>query len=620
MLDQGTAPPSTGRKRLSPPPAAGFGARLMRRKPVERLVAEGGQGEGGSLRRSLGMWQLTMISIGATLGTGIFVVLGEAVPDAGPAVVISFVLAGITALFSALSYAELAGTIPVSGSSYSYAYATLGEIVAWVCGWCLILEYGVSVAAVAVGWGQYLNELLDGTIGVTIPDALANPPGVDGGIFNLPALLVVLLCMAFLIGGAKESARANTIMVAVKIAALLLFCAVAFTGIRAGNYAPFMPLGLGGVSAAGATLFFSYIGFDAASTAGEEAKNPKKDLPKAIMLSLLIVTAIYVLVAAIAIGAMPWGEFKGSEAALAGIMEDVTGQSFWAVLLAAGAVIAIASVVLTVLYGQTRILFAMSRDGLVPKAFAKVNRKGVPLANTLIVSLFCGVLAAAVPLGQLADATSIGTLFAFALVNIAVIVLRFTRPDMHRSFRVPLSGVRITVRSVQIPLGLIFPVLGFGMCVYMMCNLDVITWQVFGAWMVLGLLIYFFYGMRRSRLATEALGEALPAAAGAAKGAVPAQKAKRTAPKAGAKAAAGTAAKAAATAAKGEAKSGAKADEKADTKADAKADAEPATKSGAKPAAKAGPKPGAKPGARTGAKAGSRNTKKARGKGRRKGR
>ncbi|WP_235481986.1 amino acid permease [Streptomyces roseoverticillatus] len=502
MLDQGTAPPVTGDKRRTPPPAAGFGARLMRRKPVERLVAEGGQGEGGTLRRSLGMWQLTMISIGATLGTGIFVVLGEAVPDAGPAVVISFVLAGVTALFSALSYAELAGTIPVSGSSYSYAYATLGEIIAWVCGWCLILEYGVSVAAVAVGWGQYLNELLDGTIGVTIPAALANPPGTDGGIFNLPALLVVLLCMAFLIGGAKESARANTIMVGVKIVALLLFCAVAFTGIRAGNYTPFMPLGLGGVSAAGATLFFSYIGFDAASTAGEEAKNPKKDLPKAIMLSLLIVTVLYVLVAAVAVGAMPWGDFQGSEAALAGIMKDVTGQSFWAVLLAAGAVIAIASVVLTVLYGQTRILFAMSRDGLVPKAFAKVNRKGVPMANTVIVSLFCGVLAAAIPLGQLADATSIGTLFAFALVNVAVIVLRVTRPDMHRSFRVPLSGVRVRLFGLQVPLGLVFPVLGFAMCVYMMFSLDVITWEVFGGWMLVGLVIYFAYGMRRSRLAT----------------------------------------------------------------------------------------------------------------------
>ncbi|MGW1199852.1 amino acid permease [Streptomyces sp. NPDC002536] len=501
MLDHGTAPPATGDDVRTPQAPVGLGARLMRRKPVERLVAEGGQGEGGTLRRSLGMWQLTMISIGATLGTGIFVVLGEAVPKAGPAVIVSFVIAGITALFSALSYAELAGTIPVSGSSYSYAYATLGELVAWVCGWCLILEYGVSVAAVAVGWGQYLNELLDGTIGVTIPASLANPPG-DGGIFNLPALIVVLLCMVFLLGGAKESARANTIMVMVKIAALLLFCGVAFQGVKAGNYTPFMPLGVAGLSSAGASLFFSYIGFDAASTAGEEAKDAQRDLPRAIMLSLIIVTALYCLVAAVAVGALPWKKFEGTEAALAGIMKDVTGQSFWAVLLAAGAVIAIASVVLTVLYGQTRILFAMSRDGLVPKTFSKVHAKsGVPRTNTIIVSLFCGVLAAAVPLGQLADATSIGTLFAFALVNIAVIVLRRTRPEMKRSFRVPLSPF--------------FPAIGFLLCIYMMSSLDVITWEVFGAWMVVGLLIYFFYGRKSSRLERESAEETAvePAAA-----------------------------------------------------------------------------------------------------------
>ncbi|RLU82247.1 amino acid permease [Streptomyces griseocarneus] len=489
MLDHGTAPPASGEGQRSPLPSGGFGSGIMRRKPVERLVAEGGQGEGGTLRRSLGMWQLTMISIGATLGTGIFVVLGEAVPKAGPAVIVSFVIAGITALFSALSYAELAGTIPVSGSSYSYAYATLGELVAWVCGWCLILEYGVSVAAVAVGWGQYLNELLDGTIGMTIPASLANPPG-DGGVFNLPALLVVLLCMAFLLGGAKESARANTIMVVVKIAALLLFCGVAFQGVKAGNYAPFMPLGIAGLSSAGASLFFSYIGFDAASTAGEEAKNAQRDLPRAIMLSLIIVTALYCLVAAVAVGAMPWQKFEGSEAALAGIMKDVTGQGFWAVLLAAGAVIAIASVVLTVLYGQTRILFAMSRDGLVPKVFSKVDPKsGTPRANTVIVSAFCGILAAAVPLGQLADATSIGTLFAFALVNVAVIVLRRNRPDMHRTFRVPLSPL--------------FPAIGFLLCIYMMGSLDPVTWMVFGVWMAVGLVIYFGYGKNRSRLARE---------------------------------------------------------------------------------------------------------------------
>uniref|UniRef100_UPI003692F372 amino acid permease n=1 Tax=Streptomyces sp. NPDC056527 TaxID=3345853 RepID=UPI003692F372 len=485
MLDQGTASPAT---EPTVPKSSGLAA-LTRRKPVERLVAEGGQGEGGSLRRSLSMWQLTMISIGATLGTGIFVVLGDAVPKAGPAVTIAFVIAGLTALFSALSYAELAGSIPVAGSSYSYAYATMGELVAWVCGWCLVLEYGVSVAAVAVGWGEYLNELLDGTIGVTIPDVLSSAPG-EGGIVNLPGLIVVLLAMVFLLGGARESALVNTIMVFVKIAALVLFCAIGFMGFKSGNYADFMPLGMAGVSAAGASLFFSYIGFDAASTAGEEAKNPKRDLPRAIMLSLIIVTVLYVLVAAVAVGAWNWKDFEGSEASLAAIMNDVSGQKFWGTLLAAGAVISIASVVLTVLYGQTRVLFAMSRDGLVPKVFGKVSGKtGTPRVNTVIVSLFCAALASVIPLGKLVDATSIGTLFAFALVNIAVIVLRRSRPDMDRTFRVPL--------------GWTFPILGFGFCVYNMFSLDSITWVVFGCWMAVGLVFYFLYGMRRSRLATD---------------------------------------------------------------------------------------------------------------------
>ncbi|MFI8102883.1 amino acid permease [Streptomyces sp. NPDC086023] len=484
MLDHGQAPPAT--------PAAGHpqpaGNPLFRRKPVERLVAEGGQGEGGALKRSLTMWQLTMISIGATLGTGIFVVLGEAAPLAGPAVTIAFVVAGLTALFSALSYAELAGSIPVSGSSYSYAYATMGELVAWVCGWCLILEYGVSVAAVAVGWGEYLNELLDGTIGITIPEGLSAPLG-EGGYINLPALVVVLLAMVFLMRGAKESALVNTIMVVVKIVTLLLFIGIGVMGIKAGNYAPLAPMGMTGIQAAAATLFFSYIGFDAASTAGEEAKNPKRDLPRAIMLSLGIVTLLYVLVALVAVGAMPWKDFGGTEAALAQIMKDVTGHSFWGVVLAAGAVVAIASVVFAVLYGQTRILFAMSRDGLVPKIFAKVNPKtGAPRANAIIVSVFCGALAAFIPLGELANATSIGTLFAFALVNVAVIILRYTRPDMNRTFKVMLFPL--------------MPILGFAACIYNMWGLPLATWIVFGLWMAAGLVFYFLYGIRRSRLAT----------------------------------------------------------------------------------------------------------------------
>ncbi len=459
-----------------------IGARVLRRKPIDQLTHPGSE-----MRRTLGVGHLTMISIGATLGTGIFVVLGEAVPLAGPAIVVSFVLAGITALFSALSYAELAGLIPASGSSYSYTYATLGEIVAWVCGWCLVLEYGVSVAAVAVGWGQYVNELLHLLTGLRIPDVLSQPPG-DGGIVNIPAVLVVVISMLVLLGGAKGSARTNAVLVYIKVGALIMFCAVAFTALKAGNLQPLFPLGLAGMSAGAATLFFSYIGFDAASTAGEEARNPQRDLPRAIILSLVVITALYCAVALAAVGAMPWQTFEGTEAALSRVLTDNVDGAIWPILLSIGAVVATTSVVLTVLYGQTRILYAMSRDGLVPSIFAKLSpRTGVPFVNTVVVGLFIAVLAALVPLGSLADATSIGTLFAFGLVNVAVIILRRTEPDRPRSFRVPFSPVT--------------PLLGLAFCVYMMLSLGLDTWIAFLAWMALGFVVYFGYSIRKARLA-----------------------------------------------------------------------------------------------------------------------
>ncbi|MEV3925558.1 amino acid permease [Actinomadura coerulea] len=467
----------------------GFARSLLRTKPVDLIVAEGGQGEGGELKRTMSLLQLTLFSVGATLGTGIFVVLGEAVPLAGPAVVLSFVLAAVTALFSALSYAELAGTIPVSGSSYSYAYATLGELVAWVCGWCLLLEYAVSVSAVAVGWGSYLNAFLDGAAGFTIPEQISNPPG-EGGLVNVPAVIVVLFATALLLRGTSESAAANTVMVFLKIGVLLFFCAIAFTAFRAGNMAPFAPMGWAGISAAGSKVFFSYIGFDAASTAGEEARNPRRDLPLAIIVSLAIVTALYVLVGLAAVGAMHWTRFSlsGSEASLAQVLDSVSGRTWPSVVLSLGAVIAIASVVLTVMYGQTRILFAMSRDGLVPHVFQKVSpRRRVPVANTVIVAAFIAVLAAVVPLGRLVDATSIGTLFAFALVSIGVIVLRRTRPELPRSFRAPLYPVT--------------PLLGVALCIYLMVGLGGVTWTVFALWTAVGLAAYFLYGRRHSRLA-----------------------------------------------------------------------------------------------------------------------
>nr|WP_228497891.1 amino acid permease [Frigoribacterium sp. VKM Ac-1396] len=460
---------------------------MRARKPLDAPTADDETAEGGPrLRRTLGVWHLTAISIGATLGTGILVVLGTAVPLAGPAVWISFVLAGVAALLSALSYAEMAGSVPVSGSSYSYAYATLGEGIAWVCGWCLVLEYAVSVAAVAVGAGQYVNEALD-VFGLALPAAVAEPPGA-GGVLNLPAAVLVVLATVVLVPGARESAWVNTLLVVVKVGLLVFFVAVAFTAFSVGNFEPLAPMGAAGVSAAASRLFFSYIGFDAASTAGEEARDAKRDLPRAIIASIVIITVLYILVAVAAIGARPWTAFTDGEATLVTIVADITGQPWVAFLFAVTAVAAIASVVLTVLYGQTRIFVSMARDGLVPRVLGRISpRTQTPVAGTLIVGGAVAVAAAVIPLGALADATSIGTLFAFALVNVSVIWLRRNRPELERTYRVPLYPLT--------------PILGCAFCVLLMVTLGWVTWLAFAVWMVVGTAVYLGYGRRHSVLA-----------------------------------------------------------------------------------------------------------------------
>ncbi|MBM6622749.1 amino acid permease [Micrococcaceae bacterium RIT802] len=480
---------SADRPAPDPRPRLPLGRQLLLRKDVEALSAEAGHGSGGgTMRRTLGVLQLTMISVGATLGTGIFVVLGSSVPLAGPAVWISFTIAGIAALLAALSYAEMAGAVPVSGSSYSYTYATMGEGLAWICGWCLILEYGVSVAAIAVGAGEYVNELA-GAFDVSLPAALTNPPGPDGGVFNIPAVVVVLLAMVLLMRGAKESATVNTVLVFLKIAVLIFFVVIAFSAFHTGNFAPLLPMGTAGVSAAASRLFFSYIGFDAASTAGEEAVNPQRDLPRAIIASMIIVTVLYILVAVAAVGAKDWQWFIGKEAALVQVLEEITGQAWVALVFSVGAVVAIVSIVITVLYGQTRVLVAMSRDGMVPRVFGKLHpRTGTPVLNTLITGGTIALTAGLVPLGQLADATSIGTLFAFSLVSLSVIYLRRNRPDLPRTFRVPFYPVT--------------PILAVAGCVFLMVNLGSLTWIVFGCWMVLGAGVYLAYGRRRSTVAS----------------------------------------------------------------------------------------------------------------------
>ena len=439
----------------------------------------------GRLRRAIGLFDLTALGLGAVIGTGIFVILGEAIGDSGPAIVLSFVLAAVTCAFSALSYSELASSIPVSGSAYTYAYATLGELLAWIIGWDLILEYGVSVAAVAVGWGQYLNSLLDTLFGWQLPDALSQPPG-EGGIVNIPAAFLVLAITGVLILGVRESTRANSVMVVLKIVVLLLFIGLAFTAFNADNLTPFTPNGFSGVTTAAAVIFFAYIGFDAVSTSGEEVKRPARDLPLAIIGSLVIATVLYCVVAVAALGAYPWQKLNGVEAPLATVLSDGVGTSWGSGLISVGALIAITSVVLTILYGQTRIMYSMSRDGLVPKAFSRVSRRQTPAMATAIFGILIAVLAATVPLEIIFELVNIGTLFAFVIVNIGVIVLRRTRPDLERGFRVP--GVPVV------------PIIGALLCFYLMKQLTIQTWLRFIIWLLVGLVIYFLYGRRHSRL------------------------------------------------------------------------------------------------------------------------
>ncbi|MGW6398025.1 APC family permease [Streptomyces sp. NPDC055134] len=465
---------------------------LCRRKPLESMIGEAeGEASGpGGLRRSMGLTQLTLLGISSVVGTGIFFVLGTAVPKAGPGVVLSFVVAAVVAGLAALCYVELAGAIPVAGSTYSYTYASLGEGAAYLVAWCLILEYGVAVSTVAVSWGQYLNELTDALFGFTLPDAISQPPGA-GGVVNVPALVVVLLCCLLLARGTRESARLNAVMVCIKLSVLVLFVAVAFTAFRAGHFADFAPHGASGIGVAASAVFFSYVGFDTVATASEEVRNPRRTIPLALLLTLGAVTVLYILVSLAAVGAQPAGRFgaqaDAGEAVLAEILRDVTGAGWPVVLLSAGAVVSIFSVVLVTLYGQTRILFSMARDGLVPEIFRRVDRKRhTPVGNTWIVGAGVGALAAFVPLQYLADLTSMGTLVAFVAVAAAVIVLRRIAPDAPRPYKVPLYPVVPIVSAVS--------------CLYLAWLLPGVTWVLFGVWLVLAAVLYLTFGRRHSAL------------------------------------------------------------------------------------------------------------------------
>ncbi|OCB36461.1 amino acid permease [Mycobacterium malmoense] len=475
-----------------PPTSISLKQQMLRRRPVAGTPVAYGAAD--HLKRSIGTFQLTMFGVGSTVGTGIFFVMSQAVPEAGPGVIVSFLIAGLAAGLAAICYAELASAVPVSGSSYSYAYTTLGEVVAMGVAACLLLEYGVSTAAVAVSWSGYLNKLLSNVLGIQFPHAVSAAPwDSQPGLVNLPAIILLAMCALLLIRGASESARVNTIMVLVKLGVLVIFAVVAFTAFDADHLRDFAPFGVAGIGSAAGTIFFSYIGLDAVSTAGDEVKNPQQTMPRALIAALLTVTGVYVFVAVAALGTQPWQDFAAQqEAGLATILDNVTRGDWASTILAAGAVISIFSVTLVSMYGQTRILFAMGRDGLLPARFARVNtRTMTPVGNTVIVAVAASALAAFIPLEKLADMVSIGTLTAFVVVSVGVIILRVREPDLPRGFKVP--GYPVT------------PVLSVLACGYILASLHWYTWIAFSGWVVLALIFYFVWGRHHSALNDESL-------------------------------------------------------------------------------------------------------------------
>ena len=468
---------------------------LLRTKSIEQLVGDAEHG-GKALKRTLTGMDLTLLGIGAIIGTGIFVLTGTAAANqAGPAIVLAYVAAGLACGFAALCYAEFAAMIPISGSAYTYAYATLGEIFAWMIGWDLILEYAVGSMTVAVGWSGYFQRILAG-FGIHLPAWMSAAPatGVPGAIMNLPAMLIVLAITALLVIGVRESARFNAAMVAVKLAAVVFFIAVGVRYVEPANWQPFMPYGVNGIFAAAAVVFFAYIGFDAVSTTAEEAKNPARDLPIGIIASLVICTILYLAVAAVLTGIIPVVQYKADAQFLnapVGYALSVIGMDWAAGLVSAGAVAGITSVLLVMLMSQPRIFFSMSRDGLFPAGVSKVHpRFRTPYITTIITGVVVSIVAGFTPIQVLGEMTSIGTLFAFVVVCAAVLILRVKRPDAHRPFKV--WG------------GPLFPVLGVLACLYLMLNLTVMTWVRFLVWLDLGMLIYWFYGRTHSPLHDQA--------------------------------------------------------------------------------------------------------------------
>lgn len=477
--------------------------RITRRRPVPVVNDDGN--DKSELGRSLSLLQLMLLGVGATIGTGIFFALAETVPKAGSGVIISFLLAGVVAGLTALCYAEIASSVPISGSSYSYAYVTMGEGVAFMIAGCLILEYGIATGAVAIGWAGYLNEALH----ILFQGAFDLPPefrqgplvvilnaegelnfSFSGAYMNVPAFFLVWMCALLLMRGARESVLVNSIMVLMKLMLLFIFIVIAASSFDQVNLSPFLPNGMQGVTAAAGTIFFSYIGLDAVVTASEEVKNPRRNIPIAIIGALLIVTSVYIGVAISALGAQPVADFSGQEAGLAEILRKVTGTELWPLIMAIGAVISVFSITLVTLYGQTRILFAVSRDGLLPAVFHKVNPRNLsPNFNVFVVATVVSLLSGFAPASLLWDLVSIGTLVAFTTVSAALIILRRKKPDLQRSYSVPFYPY--------------LPIASILACVYVILNLNSMVWTLFLSWLLLGGLYYIVYAARRSTLESK---------------------------------------------------------------------------------------------------------------------
>jgi basic amino acid/polyamine antiporter, APA family len=459
---------------------------LFRKKNVEQMIANA---ERTGLKKALGALDLTFLGIGAIIGTGIFVLTGTGAVQAGPALMVAFIIAAFACALAGLAYAEFSSTIPVAGSIYTYSYATLGELAAWIIGWDLMLEYGLATSAVSVGWSGYLQSLLAG-FGLKLPMALTAAPGAVPGattLFNLPAFLVMMAITTLLSVGVRESTRVNNAMVAIKVTVVLAVIAVGVFHVKPVNWHPFMPNGWHGVFGAAAVMFFAFIGFDSVSSAAEEVKNPKRDLPIGIIASLAVCAVLYIAVAAVVTGIVPSPQFADISHPVSYALQ-VAGENWVAGFIDLGAVLGMLTVILVMSYGQTRIIFAMSRDGLLPQVLSRVHpRFATPFTTTWIVGIFFGLIGALVPLNVLAELINIGTLAAFSMVSIAVLVLRRTHPHLPRAFRCP--GVPV------------LPLAAVAACVFLMINLQWITWVAFLAWLAIGLVVYFGYSRRHSLLA-----------------------------------------------------------------------------------------------------------------------